>query len=153
VTVRPVPVLRRATAVDVPGIARIVDQAYGDYVERIGRLPKPMTADHAAAVRDHEVWLLEDMGESIGVMELIDGDDHIFIENVAVQPQYQGLGHGRRLLDHAESVARARGCPEIRLGTNERFTENLAIYRARGFEERGRVPRGGTAVVELRKRL
>ena len=138
---------------DVPAIGTIVDAAYGHYVERIGRLPKPMAADHAAAVRDHEVWVLDDSGETVAVLELIDGDDHVFIENVAVHPQYQGMGLGRRLLDHAESVARARGRPEIRLETNERFVENLAIYRARGFEEIGRTPVGGTAVVELRKRL
>jgi ribosomal protein S18 acetylase RimI-like enzyme len=148
----PEPVLRRATAADVRGITTIVDAAYGHYRERIGRLPKPMTADHAAAVRDHEVWVL-DRGETIAVLELIDHVDRLFIENVAVQPQYQGMGLGRRLLDHAESVARARARPEIRLETNERFVENLAIYRARGFEEVGRTPRGGTAVVELRKRL
>jgi len=149
----PAPVLRRAAAVDVPAIRTIVDAAYGHYVERIGRPPKPMTADHAAAVRDHEVWVLDDGGETIAVLELIDSDDHLFIENLAVHPQYQGMGLGRRLLDHAESVARARGRPEVRLETNERFVENLAIYRARGFEEVGRRPVGGTAVVELRKRL
>ncbi len=149
----PAPVLRRATDVDARAIATIVDAAYGHYVERIGRAPKPMTADHAAAVRDHEVWVLDDGGETIAVLELIDHDDHLFIENVAVQPQYQGMGLGRRLLDHAESVARARGRSEIRLETNERFVENLAIYRARGFEETGRTSLGGTAVVALRKRL
>ena len=149
----PAPVLRRATEVDVPAIRTIVDVAYGHYVERIGRLPKPMTADHAAAVRDHEVWVLDDGGETVAVLELFDGDGHLFIENVAVHPQFQGMGLGRRLLEHAESVARARGRREIRLETNEHFIENLAIYRARGFEEFGRTPVGGTAVVELRKRL
>ncbi len=149
----PAPVLRRAATVDVPAIRTIVDAAYGHYIARIGRLPKPMTADHAAAARDHEVWVLDDGGETIAVLELIDGDDHLFIENVAVHPQHQGMGLGRRLLDHAESVARARGRPEIRLETNEHFVENLAIYRARGFEETGRTPRGGTEVVALRKRL
>jgi ribosomal protein S18 acetylase RimI-like enzyme len=146
------PVLRRAVEADVRSIATTVDAAYGHYLARIGRLPKPMTADHAAAVRDHDVWVL-DGGETVAVLELIDHDDHVFIENVAVQPQYQGMGLGRRLLDHAESVARARGHSEIRLETNERFVENLEIYRGRGFEETGRTPRGGTDVVQLRKRL
>jgi ribosomal protein S18 acetylase RimI-like enzyme len=149
----PAPVLRRATGADVPGIETIVNAAYGHYVERIGRQPKPMAADQAAAVRDHEVWVLDDGGETIAVLELIEVEDHLFIENVAVHPQYQGMGLGRRLLDHAESVARAGGRPEIRLETNEHFVENLAIYRARGYEEIGRTPRGGTDVVELRKRL
>ena len=149
----PAPVLRRATAADVPGIAAVTDAAYAPYIERIGRKPRPMTSDHAAAVGEHEVWLLDDGGDTIAVLELIDHDDHLWIENVAVMPQYQGGGLGRRLLDHAESLARARRRREVRLETNEHFTEDLAIYGKRGFEETDRIPRDGTDVVQLRKRL
>ena len=131
----------------------MTDAAYAHYIERIGRKPRPMEADHAAAIREHEVWLLDDGGDTVAVLELIDRPDHLWIENVAVLPQYQGGGLGRLLLDHAESQARARSRSEIRLETNERFTEDLAIYAKRGFEETDRIPRGGTAVVQLRKWL
>ena len=149
--------LRRAGPADAPAIAALVDAAYGHYVERIGRLPMPMQADHAAAVRDHEVWVVEDgrppPGPIVAVLELIPAADHLFVENVAVAPDRQGGGVGRMLLDHAEDEARRRGLHEVRLVTNERFVENLAIYARRGFRETGRTPRGGTHVVHLAKRL
>lgn len=148
-------VLRRATNEDAAAIAELVAAAYGHYVERIGRLPKPMRADQLAAVRDHLVWILADAstGELAGVLELIEASDHLFVENVAVGPQRQGRGLGRRLLDLAEHEARSRGFDEIRLETNERLVENLAIYAHRGYRETGRAPYLGTGVVQLTKTL
>jgi N-acetylglutamate synthase-like GNAT family acetyltransferase len=147
------PRLRRATPDDAPAIRELVDAAYGHYVQRIGRLPRPMVADHAAAIRDHDVFVLDDGCEIAGVLDLIPAPDHLYVENVAVRPSRQGEGLGRRLLDHAESEARLRGLPEIRLVTNVRFSENRAIYARRGFEEVGLVPTETTPIVELRKRL
>jgi GNAT superfamily N-acetyltransferase len=140
-------------------MAGLVDAAYRHYVERIGRLPMPMQADHGAAIRDHEVWVVE-AGEAgaaeagiVAVLELIPAADHLFVENVAVAPGRQGGGLGRMLLDHAEAEAIHRGLPEIRLLTNERFVENLQIYARRGYRETARTPREGTDVVHLTKVL
>ena len=145
--------LRRAVVTDADAIGRLVDAAYGHYVARIGRLPAPMAADHAAAVADHEVWVVDEAGAIVAVLELIPRSGHLFVENVAVRPDRQARGLGRRLLDFAEAEARRHGVPEIRLETNERFTENLAIYRRRGYVEVGRRPRAGTDVLELAKAL
>lgn len=151
---RPV-LIRRAEATDAVAITELVADAYGRYVERIGRLPKPMTADQLAAVRDHEVWLAVDAVDDTlaGVLELIVVPGSFFIENVAVAPSRQGVGLGRQLLDLAESEARRRGYDAIGLETNERFVENLAIYARRGYVETGRTLVGGTAVIQLTKRL
>ena len=147
--------VRRAHEADVPSITLLVADAYDHYIERIGRLPKPVAADQGSAVRDHEVWVAEDTRDKtlIGVLELIVGPGSCFIENVAVSPPRQGEGHGRRLLDLAESEARRRGAGEIGLETNERFVENLAIYARRGYREGGRTLVGGTLVIQLSKRL
>lgn len=148
-------VLRRATNEDAPAITELVAAAYGHYVERIGRLPKPMRADQRAAVRRHLVWILADTSSDqlAGVLEVIEAADHLFVENVAIAPQRQGSGLGRRLLDLAEDEARRRGFREVRLETNERFVENLALYRRRGYRETGRTPYLGTEVVQLTKTL
>lgn len=147
--------LRRASDADADAITALVVDAYGHYIDRIGRHPKPMNADQHAAVRDHEVWVVRDMVDDslVGVLELIAESGRMFIENVAVAPERQGKGLGGRLLDLAESEARRRGCPEIGLETNERFVENLAIYARRGFRETGRTPVGGADVVRMSKRL
>ena len=75
------------------------------------------------------------------------------VENVAVHPDHQGRGLGRRLLDFAEAEARAAGLPELRLYTNEAMTENLALYRHFGHEEVDRRAEHGYRRVFLRKRL
>jgi GNAT superfamily N-acetyltransferase len=145
--------VRRARESDAAAITSLVAAAYGGYVALIDRLPLPMAADQAVAIRDHEVWVLEEDGALGGVLEVIRMADHLWIENVAVAPERQGRGLGRRLLDHAEALAGDAGYPEIRLETNERFSANLAMYAARGYRETGRVPYLGTDRVQLAKRI
>ncbi|HEX2141369.1 MAG TPA: GNAT family N-acetyltransferase [Candidatus Limnocylindria bacterium] len=145
--------LRPAAEADAPAVKRLVDDAYGHYQARIGRRPMPMLMDQAAAIRDREVWVLADDGRVVGVIDLQPDLDHVLIVNVAVDPQHQGRGLGSRLLVHAEQRARELNLPEVRLYTNERFVENLALYGRRGYRETHRVPAGTTAVVHMRKRL
>jgi L-amino acid N-acyltransferase YncA len=52
--------IRSATAADAPAIAEIVDQAYRNYIARIGKPPAPMLDDYAARVSEGAVWVLEE---------------------------------------------------------------------------------------------
>ena len=147
-------VLRLAGPTDAVAIASLVDVAYRDYAALIGRTPLPMLADYAVAVREHDVWVLEvDDGRIVGVIELVGHPDHLWVENVAVEPREQGRGHGRRLLAHAEAEARRRGLSEVRLLTNERYARNIAMYLHYGYVETHREPYQGTDLVNFRKVL
>ena len=53
----------------------------------------------------------------------------------------------------AEERARREGLGEVRLHTNEKMRENLAVYAKLGFEETGRGLGGGYRRVFMRKRL
>jgi N-acetylglutamate synthase-like GNAT family acetyltransferase len=147
----PPPALRRAADADADAIARLVDAAYRHYEALIGRTPIPMLADYAVAVREHDVWVLEADGQVIGVLELAPREDHLWVENVAVDPGRQGLGLGQRLLMHAEEEARRRGLRELRLLTNELYATNLAMYARYGYHETHREPYLGTDLVHLTK--
>jgi GNAT superfamily N-acetyltransferase len=147
------PELRRAHETDVPAIDRVVDAAYGHYAALIGRTPLPMLADHTRAVREDEVWVLDDAGTVVGVIELVPRADHLWVENVAVDPPRQGHGLGRRMLRHAEDQARRHGFGEIRLLTNERYAANIAMYGRHGYVETHRAPYEGTDLVHFRKVL
>src|SRR3954451_24010387 len=127
--------LRPGVPADAAAIARIVDAAYRHYVSRIGRPPGPMLADHAAVLERLEVWIAELDGAAVGLVVLDAEPDHLLLDNVAVDPAFQGRGIGRLLLEHAERRAAELGLPEIRLFTHETMTENQAIYAARGFVE------------------
>lgn len=144
---------RRATAHDVPAIAELVAAAYRDYAPLIGRTPLPMLADYAEAVRDHELWVLDGPSGLAGVLELEPRQDHLWIENVAIAPDRQGRGLGRRLLQHAETEGRRLGYAETRLLTNERYVDNIAMYMRYGYIETHRTPHLGTDLVHFRKPL
>jgi ADP-ribose pyrophosphatase YjhB (NUDIX family) len=69
----------------------------------------------AAAVVDHEVWVLEDAsGRVIGFHRVITGDPAI-LEDLWVEPSAIGQGHGRLLWEHAVAVGRAAGATAIEL--------------------------------------
>lgn len=77
----------------------------------------------------------------------------MFVENVAIDPRFQGQGLGRTLMAFVEQQARKEQLDEIRLYTNELMTENLLFYRQLGFEEECRRVQNGYRRVFLRKRL
>jgi GNAT superfamily N-acetyltransferase len=147
------PTLRRATGEDVAAITVLVHDAYVGWVPLIGRPPMPMTVDYAEAVARHEVWVLDEGDRLAGVLELIVKPDALWIENLAVAPDRQGRGLGRRLLAHAEAQARASGLDAIGLLTNERFAANIELYQRYGYRETHREPGGDSQLVSFRKTL
>lgn len=146
-----IPGLRRAVDADAEPITALVRQAYAKWVPLIGREPKPMRADYARAVREHIVWVREDHGRIVAVLELIPHADHLLIENVAVDPALQGQGFGTRLMTFAEGVAREMNLSEVRLYTNARFAVNIALYDRLGYLETRREPMGDSATVYMHK--
>jgi ribosomal protein S18 acetylase RimI-like enzyme len=125
--------LRRAVAADAAAVRALTRAAYAKWVPLIGREPKPMQADYEKAVREHRIDLALLDGALAGLIETIEQADHLLIENVAVAPSFQGRGVGRRLMGHAEQLAAAQGHVEIRLYTNARFEENVALYQRLGY--------------------
>jgi ribosomal protein S18 acetylase RimI-like enzyme len=125
--------LRQAMAADAPAIRELTREAYAKWVPVIGREPKPMTADYAAAVRKHRFDLLHVEGKLAALIETIAEGDHLLIENVAVSPSFQGRGLGRKLMAHADQIAMSLGFGEIRLYTNKLFAENVQLYSRLGY--------------------
>jgi GNAT superfamily N-acetyltransferase len=145
-------VIRKATAGDVEGVRALVERAYAHYVPRLGLRPGPMEADHAALVHAGLVFVVGDP-EIVGVIVLRGEDDHLLVENVAVDPARQGQGLGRELLRFAEDEARRLGLPEMRLFTQELMSENIELYGRVGWEEYERQAQNGFSLVFFRKRL
>jgi len=146
-------VIRPAVEGDVPAIEALVREAYAMYVPRIGREPAPVTADHAGLVAAGRTSVVEADGEVAGVIVLIPGGDHLLVENVAVAPNVQGRGLGRKLMAFAERRAAELGMAELRLYTNQLMTENLALYPALGYTETGRRVEDGFARIYFSKRI
>ena len=145
--------LRPATESDVPSVAALVKAAYGHYVERIGMLPRPMTDDYPAVIRDRQVSVAEHDGAIVGVVVLTVTDEGFLVDNVAVHPSRRGTGLGRALLQFAEAEARRAGFDAIHLYTHEQMTENLALYSRIGYVEYDRRSQGAFSLVYMRKQL
>ena len=125
--------LRFAAAGEAGEVAALVDRAYAGYIERMGRTPGPMLDDYAALIADGLVRVICRDGRIRGVLVLFEKDDHLLLDNVAVDPEAQGLGLGRRLVEAAEAAARRLGYGTVRLYTHETMVENVALYEHLGF--------------------
>lgn len=124
--------IRPATAADVPAVKAVTDAAYHPYIARIGVVPAPMEADHAAEVAAGRVHVTGD--PVVGVLVLVPHEDHLFLDSIAVHPRAAGQGVGRRLLAFVDERARSLGLPEVRLYTNAMMWENQRLYPRYGYE-------------------
>lgn len=146
--------IRPAALHDADAIRSVTRAAYAKWVPLIGREPVPMTVDYAHALRAHRFDLLHVDGKLAGLIETLRQPDHLWIENVAVLPQHQGRGLGRRLLDHAECLAIEAGLGEMRLLTNQAFAANVELYKRVGYRiDRSEPFAGGGITVYMSKRL
>jgi GNAT superfamily N-acetyltransferase len=125
--------IRAATAADVPGVTRCVCAAYLRYIERVGKQPAPMLQDYASVIRTSQVHVAVREQHIVGVLELLVTDEGLLLDSIAVDPSAQGTGVGRKLFEFAEQEAKRHGYDSIYLMTNEKMTENQALYSRIGY--------------------
>jgi ribosomal protein S18 acetylase RimI-like enzyme len=117
---------RRFAEVDDPGVAARADDP---------PLPLDELVAWAGAGR---AWVAVAEGESGGgdvvgfaVVDVVDGNAHV--EEVSVDPDAQGHGHGSALLDAVATDAARRGEPAVTLTTYRDVPWNRPYYERRGF--------------------
>ena len=138
---------------DHAAVVDCVNATFAGFTLQIGKPPAPMLADYAALIERRRVHLTADGGVVDAILVLEAETDHLFVDVLAVRPEQQRRGLGRRLMAFAADEARRRGLGEIRLYTHEVMTGALGLYRALGYEETGRRVEDGYARVYLRKVL
>ncbi|MFI1734370.1 GNAT family N-acetyltransferase [Streptomyces acidicola] len=143
--------IRPAVAADVAAVKAVTDAAYHHYIERIGVVPAPMEADHAANVAAGRVFVTGDPVIGLVVVEAY--EDHLLLDSIAVHPDAHGRGVGRRLLEFVDARARVLGLSEVRLCTNALMSENQQIYPRFGYEVVERRVDGPYDRIHYRKRL
>ncbi|MEV0175965.1 GNAT family N-acetyltransferase [Streptomyces sp. NPDC050803] len=143
--------IRQAVSVDAAAVKDVTDAAYRHYIERIGLVPQPMERDYVACVAAGQVFVTGDPVVGLVVVEAY--EDHLYVDNIAVHPDAQGTGVGRRLLAFVDAHARALRLPEVRLYTNAKMWENQKIYPKFGYEVVERRVEGPYDRVHYRKRL
>jgi N-acetylglutamate synthase-like GNAT family acetyltransferase len=143
--------LRQATEADLPSIHRVTAAAYRKYLSRMDKPPAPLLRDYSQAVNAGDLWVTG--SPVIALISLTQTDDLMLIENVAVDPDRQGSGLGRLLMEFAEQQASKHHIRRLALYTNEVMTENQAIYRHLGYRATGRRTEDGYRRIYMEKVL
>ena len=88
----------------------------------------------------HHCWVLE-AGSTLlgyGVLSAAAGEAHIL--NICIAPEYQGRGHGRRLLRRLVDLARWHQAGQVFLEVRPSNPRAIQLYREEGFNEIGQRP-------------
>lgn len=144
--------VRPATPADRTAVEDVVHQAYEPWVARIGARPGPLDADYASLIAAGSVYVTgaDDLD---GLIVVVPEEGVLLVENVAVRPDRQGQGIGRRLLAFAESEAQRLGLGALRLFTHIGMTSNIQLYQALGYVVTGYQPVDVGHLVHFRKDL
>ncbi|MBT2305433.1 GNAT family N-acetyltransferase [Variovorax paradoxus] len=145
--------VRAARLDDAVAAAACVNAAFELYVERMGKAPAPMLADHPALIGEDKVWVAVRSGQVAGVLVQYETEEGFYVDTVAVAPMCQGTGVGRALLRFAEREALRRGFEAVYLRTNAKMTENQVLYPKIGYVEYDRRTEGGYERIFYRKPL
>jgi GNAT superfamily N-acetyltransferase len=85
-----------------------------------------------------EILVARTSDGAVGHLQLVDaGDGASEIKNMAVEAAHRGRGIGRRLIDAAIDLARAKGHSELAVATAAADLDNLRFYQRAGFRMRG----------------
>lgn len=146
-------VIRKATDADLDQVKACAEAAYTRYIERIGKKPAPMVADFATAIEAETLYVIEAEAHMCGFVVFYACNDYLHLENVAVDPHFQGHGCGKKLIDFVEQQARDGGYGLVELYTNAKMTENLGLYPRLGYVEFDRRQEDGFDRVYFKKTL
>ena len=133
--------IRAAVSADIPPLVRVINAAYaverffktGDRVDRAGVLER----------LDRGTFLVEtdEAGAIVAcVFVEIQPNGRGYFGLLSVNPDHQGTGLGRRLVEAAEEHCRAAGCRQVDLRVVNLRTELPPFYRKLGYLETGTEP-------------
>ena len=124
--------IREATEADVPGIVRVINEAFE--VEREFRKGDRTSPSEIGALLAREVFLVaEQDGEIAGAVEVRVNGAIGYFGMLAVSKRAQGSGLGRALLDAAEDHCRRAGCTTMTLSTGEDRKDVIGWYERIGY--------------------
>lgn len=134
------PSVRRATAADLPALARLVNRAYlveAFFVEGDRTGPVEL-ADMAA--QGHFLVLDGAPGELAASVYVRVEDGRGWLSMLAVAPELQKRGLGQRLVAVVEALCAALGCAAVALQVVNLREELASWYRSLGYREIGTAP-------------
>jgi GNAT superfamily N-acetyltransferase len=152
-----------ATPADVEAVVRLRAAVAEDLTKRYGRGHWSSVGTEKAVLRDirtSQVLLAWEGPLAVATTRLaskrpwaIDPkyftsrESVLYMTDMAVAPRWQGLGIGRRCLDHSRTVAKAWPADAIRLDAYDGPAGAGGFYAKCGFVERGRISYRNTPLI------
>jgi ribosomal protein S18 acetylase RimI-like enzyme len=135
--------LRPASEADLPAVLELYRTALED--------PKTLSLEAATALfrkmqsyPDYTLYVAETEAGLVGTFALLVMDNlgHFgtpsgVVEDVAVRPDQQGKGIGKKMMDFALDRCREKGCYKMALSSNLRRTDAHRFYESLGFRKHG----------------
>ena len=141
--VRPIH-LRIATAADLPDILRLHAQPDMDDGKVLTLAEAERVFERMARYPDYRLVVAMCDDRVVGSFTLLimdnlghQGAPSGVIEDVVVDPHYQGQGIGRAMMQHALRLCGEKGCYKVALSSNLARERAHAFYESLGFERHG----------------
>jgi GNAT superfamily N-acetyltransferase len=134
--------IRSATPADVPAIAKLIrDLAEYEKLAHVCVLQEVDLHKHLFGTRKYaEVLLAEDEGKVVGFAlffhnySTFRAKPGIYLEDLFVEPEARGKGHGKALLRELAKLAVERDCARVEWSVLNWNEPSIAFYKALGAE-------------------
>lgn len=139
--------IQKATLEDIPAINRLVNSAYRGDSSRKGwtteadLLDGTRTDEETVRTFFHEpgatILKAVDQGKIIGCVRLVNHQGRMYLGMFAVDPETQGKGIGKKILQAADEEAARQQCKTIYMTVISVRDELIAWYKRHGYQQIG----------------
>ncbi len=136
--------IRAASAGDLSGVLSLYAQPEIDDGRVLSLGEAEMLLQTFARYPDYVLYVAEQENRLVGSFALLIMDNiaHLgapsaIVEDVVVDPQFQGSGIGRQMMEFAMRKAHHKGCYKLMLSSNVRRERAHAFYDSLGFKRHG----------------
>jgi GNAT superfamily N-acetyltransferase len=136
--------MRPATDADLPAVLDLYAQPDLDNGRVLSLDEAQRILARFAEYPDYTLYVAEHGGRIVGTFALLvmDNIGHLgtpsaLVEDVAVAPEFHGVGIGRVMMDFAREASRGKGAYKLVLSSNAKRERAHAFYESLGFERHG----------------
>lgn len=135
---------REASRADLPNILHLYAQPALDDGNVLPVVEAECIFERMTQYPDYKVYVAISDERIVGTFALLVMDNlgHLgapsgIVEDVAVDPVYQGMGIGKAMMGHAIDICREKGCYKVVLSSNLKREGAHAFYESLNFERHG----------------
>jgi ribosomal protein S18 acetylase RimI-like enzyme len=138
-----------ARPADVNQLVDLVNKSYRGESSKLGWTNEAALLEGARTDENSMLTMLNDPyitilkyqldGQLIGCVQLEKKETRLYVSMLAVSPEHQARGIGKRLLHAAEDFAKVLGCSLLTMTVIAERYELIDFYKRQGYTETGRI--------------